>query len=509
MTEASFERLDKQEPVASRDNAAKAELTRPANLKPLAAKKVKRKQKSQITELVELADGLTFFHDSQGKGYVRLNCQDHVETWLLASNAFHDWLDHTYYLCHQKIPSAACRQDAIASLEGKARYDCPKEEVFYRVAEKDGNIYLDLGDDKWQVVEITSTGWQILQESPVRFIRHQSMQALPLPEKGGNLAALWCLLNVQQPDSQVLLTAWLLAALRPKGPYPLLLIEGEQGTSKSTTTHALRSLVDPSSAPLRSMPHKESDLFITATHNWVLCFDNLSGLPPWLSDTFCRLATGGGLSTRKLYSDNDEVLFEAQRPMILNGIDDIATRSDLLDRALVIQLDPIPPNKRITEQLFWEAFDELKPQVLGALCDALSGALQQLPRTHLSNLPRMADFALWVTAAHQALGWTKEAFISAYERNRELGIATGIDASPVGQALCEFVNQQPKWEGTALELQASLERHINPRLLHSPAWPRSPRGLANIIRRLATSLRTFGINTAFRHSNKRLICIWK
>lgn len=62
----------------------------------------------------------------------------------------------------------------------------------------------------------------------------------------------------------------------------------------------------------------------------------------WISDTLCRLATGGGFAVRRLYSDMDEVLFDAARPVILNGIEDIVTRPDLADRAVFLTLEPIP-----------------------------------------------------------------------------------------------------------------------------------------------------------------------
>jgi hypothetical protein len=79
--------------------------------------------------------------------------------------------------------------------------------------------------------------------------------------------------------------------------------------------------VDPNAAPARALPREDRELFIAANNGHVLAFDNLSSLPSGLSDTLCRLASGGGFAVRKLYTDQDEVLFDAARPVDADGAD--------------------------------------------------------------------------------------------------------------------------------------------------------------------------------------------
>src|SRR5262249_18831070 len=152
--------------------------------------------------------------------------------------------------------------------------------------------------------------------------------------------------------------------------------QGEQGSAKSTTTRVAAALIDPCSL-LRSMSRDEHSLAIAANKSWVVTIDNLSGLPPWMSDALCRLATGGGFAQRTKYSDDDETIFRATRPIVLNGIDDIAERPDLLDRAIVLNLPRITTDQRRTEQEFWGLFAAAAPKILGALLDAVSGGLKQ------------------------------------------------------------------------------------------------------------------------------------
>ncbi len=149
-----------------------------------------------------------------------------------------------------------------------------------------------------------------------------------------------------------------------------------------------------------------------------MAFDNLSGIKDNLSDALCVLSTGGGFGARELYTDDDEKLFDAKRPILLNGIEDLATRPDLLDRAITLTLPVIADEQRRDENELWKQFEEVRPRVLGALLDVVSVALKNLPNARMESKPRMADFALWITAAEPALGWKPGAFLTAYTENR-------------------------------------------------------------------------------------------
>ena len=208
-------------------------------------------------------------------------------------------------------PSSEALQSALNVIEAKAHFDAPERIVHIRVGGLDGRLYLDLVDETWRAVEIDATGWRVIDNPPVRFRRAAGMQPLPMPVCGGSIETLRSFLNVKTDADFVLVIAWVLAALRNRGPYPVLVLSGEQGSAKSTFAAILRALLDPNTAPLRALPREDRDLFIAASNGHVLAFDNVSGLPAWISDTLCRLATGGGFAVRQLYTDQDEVLFDA------------------------------------------------------------------------------------------------------------------------------------------------------------------------------------------------------
>jgi len=322
------------------------------------------------------------------------------------------------------------------------------------------------------------------------------MLALPVPVAGGSVEALRAFLNVRSDADFVLVVAWALACLRHRGPYPVIALSGEQGSAKSAFSAILRALLDPNTAPLRALPREDRDLFIAANNGHVLAFDNVSGLPSWISDTLCRLATGGGFAVRQLYTDQDEMLFDAARPVILNGIEDIVTRPDLADRAVFLTLEPIPEECRRPEQELWAAFEIERPRILGALLDAASEGLAMLPHTRLDKLPRLADFAVWVTACETAI-WPAGTFGAAYCGNRDEAVEGVIDADPIAAAVRALMATRTEWTGTASELLGALAEMAGDRIAKSKTWPDSPRALAGRLRRAATFLRKIGIEIGF------------
>ena len=447
----------------------------------------------QITKNCEL------FHSPDRAGYATVPINSYKETWLLESAGFKDWLSRRFYQTARTVLKSQLASDFISNLQGQARYGGDEHPVFIRLAEKNGHIYLDLGDDKWGVVEISAGGWSTIHNSPVKFMRPNSLLPLPIPERGGTIDELARFINIKD-DDLILVVGFLLFSLNPEGPFPILIVQGEQGSAKSTFCRVIRKLIDPASALLRSTPKNERDLMIAAKSGWLLNFDNLSHLSSAMSDSLCRLATGGGLSTRTLYTNAEETIFQATRPICLNGITEFASRDDLLDRALIIKLPPISPSKRREEKTFWEDFDKACPKLLGALLGGVSKALKNLPNTQLADPPRMADFARFVTAAESAFGWSDGAFMDAYKNNRDLGREIVLESDSVALALLKW--NPESWDGTATELLGELGKHAPDDVVRSQFWPKSASALSNKLQRLRPAFREKGFNIEWTSEGK-------
>lgn len=463
---------------------------------------------SQATLLVELAYDAELFHTPEKEAYATVKIGSHKETMLIKEKAFRHHLAHLFYKEHGKTPHTQAIQSALGVLTGRALYESPTRPIFTRIAEQNEKIYMDLGTQSWEAIEITKDGWRVIQEVPVRFRRASGMLPLPHPERDGSIDELKPFLNFDSEAGFILIIGWLIAALSPRGPYTILALHGEHGSAKSTTARVLRSLLDPNKVALRSEPRESRDLMIAANNGWCLAFDNLSYIKNQLSDDLCRLATGGGFTTRELYTDKDEALFEAQRPVLINGIEEIATRADLLDRLLIIYLPRISEAKRQSEREFWKKFDLVRPRIFGVLCDAASTALRNLGKSEIGSLPRMADFTEWVVASETAFGWPAGTFLSAYNKNRHDLNELSLESSVLAQPIKELVERYGVWQGTATELRDEISQFVDEETRKQKnGWPKNARLLSGHLRRITPNLRAIGIEVNFRKSGERMINI--
>lgn len=464
------------------------------------------KRKSQATLLIEIGSQFDLFHDADRNGFAVVPRGHAVECWPIRSQGFRHILAGEFYALTGKGFNRNSAADAMDTLEAKAVHTGRLQPVYLRVARTEQAIYLDLCDDDWRVIEITADGWAILPRSPVAFVRKPGMASLPVPVRPGRLEHLADLINLDREAGHFeLVVGWMLGALRGQSPYPILVLQGEQGTGKSSASRIIRRFVDPSTVPLRAPPKDPRDLIVSATNNHLVCLDNLSGITPDISDCLCRFATGGGLDVRKLYTDSDSVLIDIQRPALVNGIDDICSRPDLAQRAVVVHLPVLEAPTCVTECVLSKRVRETEAYIMAGLLDALAAALRNEAITHLPNPPRMADFAVWATAAEEALPWPAGGFMQAYRAMQGRAIEEGIEASPVGSVLVEYLRSLApitRWAPTPTNLFETLTREAGSRA-SSPAWPKTPRGLGNALNRIAPNLRAIGITYSKRHDHDR------
>jgi hypothetical protein len=470
-----------------------------------------KQNSSPASQLIDILTEAKLFASPEGKIYADIWIRGHRETHPIRSETFRNILVQKYYKTYGLAPSPQSIDSALGYLDAKARDESVCHEVSLRVGTHQGKIYIDLCNSEWQAIEVSSEGWRIIPTPPVRFRRSAGMLPLPKPSSSASIEPLRSLLNVKSEADFVLTIGWLLNSLQKPGPYPVLVVTGEQGSAKSSFTKLLRDLVDPGKPALRNLPRDDHALFISANNSHLIPLDNVSNLSPDMSDALCRLATGGGFRTRKLYTDEEETLIEASCPIIMNGIVDFASRADLADRSVFITLEPISDSNRLTEADIREFFDLNHARILGALLNAMVCGLARMPEVHLSNAPRMADFARWVTACEKEF-FPEGTFIAAYMKNREGGAACVIESDVVATAICTLLHERTVWTGTASDLLLAISDFTTPRAASSRVIPSTPRKLSGHLRRISPSLRSEGFHIEHHkegRSRTRLITISK
>lgn len=468
----------------------------------IMAENTKEEKPKSAEVLLQLIDAgeFEFFHDESQDPFCKYPSQKSnvYEVRRINDRQFKSYLSFIYRKAEGKTIGEAALKEVLSELEGRSLHDrnSKQKKVFLRAGELNGKIYVDLCDDKWQVIEISSSGWQILDSKnvPIRFERSQ--HALPLPDpnsaKTGDISKLWGIVNIPE-DDRILVLAYILECYRCTTAFPILLLLGLQDSGKSATQITLRSLIDPSSSNLRTAPRKVDDLVTEAGSNWLVSYNNVSSLSDEMHDDFCCIATGSGFATRKYYTNTQQIVVNIARPVVINGIFNFIRRPDLLDRAIILELDSIDESKRKTDEQLSKAVQENLPAIFRGLLDLFVKVLGLLPNVTLDRKPRMADFALLGVAVEKALELSDGTFINRYRSNRADAKDSILDSSPVMLALVEFIEQQENkfWRGRPSELLDELTKFKDPSI-HT-AWPKTPRAMGGELRRYTAPLYGAGI----------------
>jgi hypothetical protein len=469
----------------------------------------KKKSPPQKALVVDIALTCDYFQTTDGRTYASVPVDGQTVPMDICGMPFLQWLCYSLYERHGQVATSTVLSDCVAMLRSRTRYQSARSEicVHTRTASHNGKIYVDLGNSTWNCIEIDAEGWRVVDKAPVLFTRSANMAPLPMPVPGGTLDEIRPLVNVATDDDWILFASYLVMALNPWGPYPIMMLVGEQGSSKSVLAELVKRLLDPSLVSRQVNTSDRHALMIAATKAQILVLDNLSSVNNELSDLLCCISTGGSFNTRALYTNDEEHIIQAKKPLILNGIGDFSTRPDLLDRAVMLHLPAISPKSRMTEREFWSRFNGVKRRVLGAVFDGMSAALKSRESDIAFDLPRMADFVRWAFGAGRQFGFNDSQLRRAFECNQQRGVDDAIESSSIGIPLLKLASQG-QFIGTASELLDKLAAIVGS-ISAAKQLPR-PRSLRSELRRILPALRQSNITVVidYQRSNRgRLLMV--
>lgn len=459
-------------------------------------------------------EDILLFRDEFQEPYIRMTVDGHREVWPVASKTTSRYLEHLFWKKKQKAIGRQGLEQVIGELEARALFDGEEISLALRTMWHEGNIWIDLCDKQWRAVCVTPAGWRIVDDPPVLFRRLKHQRPLLVTEERGDIHQLDVFMSNLDEDALFLLKVYLVTCLVPDLVHVILYVLGEQGSMKSTFSKMLRLLVDPSKPLLLTLHLKVEELVQQLSHHHFPCYDNVSYIPPSISDTLCRSSTGDGYSRRKLYTDNEDITFEYRCSVLLNGIALATHRADLLERCLYLHLSRIPKAQRKPERAIWKEFEKQRPIIFAGMLDVLSLALRFHPTIQLKEHPRMADFAEWGCAIAQAMGEKPERFLHAYEENTSLQHEEVIQANPIALAVRVMMQHRNEpWDGSPTKLLNKLVKTAEKEGIDvkQREWPRSPAALTYKLNIVKTNLREMGIEfrTERRTRGERFVVLTK
>ena len=450
-------------------------------------------KKGQIDILIDIVEDIETYRTSMDETYVTIQIRENNVN--VKSERFKKWIVSQFYNIESKIPTNDNIAKIILLLESRAMNEVNEVLVERRCATVDNCIYYDLKDDSCNVVKVSRDGWEIIKDPPVIFARTKTMYRQVTPERNGNLDILDKWFRYKDENHLILQKVILVASLIPNIARPIQVLHGEKGSSKTSTMKLVRDIIDPAIVPVVSIPKTIDDLAVYISKNYVPCFDNIDTISNQVSDLLCIAVTGGGHTKRKLYTDDEEQVMFFQRFIVLNGINVVATRPDLLDRCILLELERIPPNERKEEKVLREEFEKDKPIILGAIFETLSKAMSIYDQVELNNLGRMADFTRWGYAIAEVLGTGGDKFLEAYLNNQNNANIEALESHPVGFAMYKFMEDKTVWSGSPTKLLSELEIVAGFEKIDTTNsnWAKTPNVLSRRLNEIKSNLLDVGI----------------
>jgi len=452
-------------------------------------------EKNQQDLLIELAQEAELFKNEHREPFVRIPVDDHKEIWPVRSRDFKLWLTGKYYDKTGKGPNTEALNAALNTIAAQTWRSKNKHKLHVRVAWHDNCIYYDLANDKWQAVKITPCGWEVVNNPPILFRRYAHMLEQPLPDQNGSPHKLLDFVNIQSEENKCLYLVSEITDFVPDIPHVAKVPFGQQGSTKTTFSKVTRMIADPSAALTCRSYRDKKEFTQYLAHNYYCILDNLSSISPDLSDMLCSAITGDGDSKRALFTDDEDIIYVFKRCFVINGINNVVIKPDLLRRSILFELEPPVPEKRKEEAEFWKEFEQARPYILGGIFNALARAMEIYPSIKLTGLYDMADFTKRGAAIAEALGYGVEAFLQAYAENKARQTDEAIANNAVAAAIKAFMENKKEWTGTASELLGELEEIAESEKINTKAkgWPKAANSLSRKLNELKTTLQQAGI----------------
>ena len=446
-----------------------------------------------LLNLVE-ATNTGFFHSDIKELYATIPVDGHTEIKHLNSRDFELWLNRLYYMEHSKPISKDAIKQVLAVLSAKALYDNPTPvKLSTRVAGHDSAFWYDLSNPSWQAVKITSDSWEIVDNPPLMFERHNHQSPQVMPRHSGNVRKILQYVNIK--ENKTLFLCDLISKFIPYIPHPMPDFHGEKGAAKSTVSVMLKLLIDPSKLKTLALPKDERDFVVVFREHWFTPFDNIGFISADISNMLCRVIMGDGVQQRRLHTNSDSVIFDLQRCIAVNGIDIVPTKSDLLDRTILFELMRIEDNDRRELSEVMASFEADRADILGGVFDTLSKAMAIYPIVKLQGLKRMADFTRWGYAIGEALGGLGEEFLQEYQHNYERQNDEVLNSDPVATLTIEFMRDKDDWYGTHSQLRDKFVELSDSCAINAKHknFPKDAAALGRRLRSIMSNLRHEGI----------------
>lgn len=469
--------------------------------------RIRRTKFQLLDEMFQIIDW-DFFMDQFGELWASIPIGDHHENVYVTSGRFNDMVRAQFRAIFGDGVSKDVIRQVIGAIKGDINGRVPSRRIEYRIThdKNDGSILVDSGRDDWSIIRITSGGYELQQTKNNPFKREPNCRAYDVSESGacGSWADLFQVISVEDSQSQGLIKMWMALTMIPGIPKPGLIINGPPGSGKSFCAQIIRQIVDPCSNPLIGFPRDIENLKLTLFKNHIPTFDNLNRLDADESDCLCQAVTGICFEKRKLHTDSDTIRWHLKRQWMLTGVSLPGAMADFLSRSFIVEMRPIPAQKRKDELELNEIFDRIRPGIQARLFECACHFLRNQNDIRTRGFQRLADAHRSCLAMAKPLEMTAAQIDTLWNMNQDRQTTQTLEHDVVAQTIIQFIKEQKNWVGQPTELFDCLSKYAD---VHNQpwkkSWPASPGVLSKRINYIAESLNSNGVFISDLKTNQK------
>ncbi len=417
------------------------------------------KKSEPLEQINTIINQYELFRDYYGSPCATRVVNDVKKTYYV-EESFENVLHADYIYNFNEPASDAMIKKAMKLMKYYANENPEPRKTYKRFAYHEGAIYLDLNDGKGRIVKADKNNWEVLVNPPIEFIRTGNMKSLPMPIRDGNYCDFFKLLNFKRESDLILTKAYIPCILNTEIPRPALFLVGMKGSSKSTTARLIRRLIDPVINEVLFPKNNERDMNLIFQQHPLPVFDNVQSYDERQCNFLCMAITGGGMEERKLHTNGETFYTHYKKPFISTSINIPIVAKDLVDRAIIVELEKINPEDRKDEEEIFAEFEKNHASYLGGLLDIVVATLKIKPTIALEAKPRMADFAKMACAVGHALGISSNDILHCYNRNKFAFYSSEYEDDRLLLLLIKFLEHTGCFEGTVTELLNKLNQFI-------------------------------------------------
>jgi len=398
-------------------------------------------------------------------------------------------MNHNIMLSSGKSKDAKIFASAFGKQNGR------QVRAAHRFACVDGIDYIDMADEKGNVLQITNEKIDISENAPVIFRHLKTKLPVKVSEGDGDPRLFLKYAHCRDEAQEMLLLVDLCLSCKSGIDQPPTCFTGPQGSGKTETANFFRKVFDPTTTEKEDTLNTKEQLALLADSNAIILLDNMTRFKSGLPEQIKKIVTGCTLQKRQLYADSNMLQYYLHNKFLITSIDVPCLDADFLDRSLIFEFDRFTNSNNKGKQVLNAMFQDDVPYIRRGCLEVLVKAKSLYAHMKFESASRMADYETWGATVAVALGYTQEKYVEAFRANQAQYRNEFVKkpAEPLVRQIVSYINEFNAYDGLVSEFYEQIKNNFSAEDLKHNKYPTSLVSFGKALSRIEADLEEFEI----------------